>query len=163
MLVVIAGIKRSGSTAQFNMVRLILEKKYSVYCTGNPQDISNTVDVNIIKIHPFSSLLYDSADCIFTTDRSSSEIERSLDNFKPNHRKPMEEMRSDLNLWKRRSICMNYNEIVKSPLACIQKIITIFDVDVDANEILTEFLKIRPPKEGYDPTTFLFHNHISKK
>lgn len=42
MIVVVAGIYRSGSTAQYNMVRLVLESIYgteNVNCIGNPKQI----------------------------------------------------------------------------------------------------------------------------
>ncbi|NIU00774.1 MAG: hypothetical protein GWN01_07545, partial [Nitrosopumilaceae archaeon] len=156
MVIVIAGIKRSASTACFNMVRLVCEASgEEVHTWGNAYQIKD--GINIIKVHPFNKKLYNKADYIFTTDRKDEDILKSLERFSGGgNPKRLKKMRKNLELWERKSNKLHYNHIVNSPLKCIEYIAEVLGVDVDCKAILKEFEAIKPPKKGYDPETFLF-------
>ena len=166
MIVSISGIKRSGSTAQFNMVRLILEKKFdTVHVTGLPTDIQGH-DCAIIKLHTYDAHVHNLASYVFTTDRPNADILRSLKKFNRGDVKPMKKMRDHLRRWQtRKAVNIHYNDIVNNPKLCIEIILKTFGfTDIDPDEILQEFLAIKPPKKGeYDPKTMLFDNHITSK
>jgi len=160
MIIVISGIKRSGSTAQFNMVRLCcLHAGLDVHTWGEAYTIKD--GVNIIKMHPFDKSLYNKADYIFTTDRNDKDILNSLQRVFGGSKRSITWMRKQLELWRRKSIHMHYDEIVNKPLECIYTIKNILGLDIDCEAVLKEFEAIKPPKEGYDDETFLFANHIS--
>jgi len=161
MIVVVAGIKRSGSTAQFNMVRLVLEEHFSeINLTGDLMELKP--GVNIVKMHRFDQALYNKADYIFTTNRSDQDILKSLSKFSKNEEKPLAKMREYLNKWRRRSQHMDYHEIVLHPGECIEKISEVMELPVDLDKVTKDFKAIKPPAEGYDPKTFLFSNHITQ-
>jgi len=167
MIVVIAGIYRSGSTAQYNMVRLILESVYgkkAVNCVGNPNKVKK--GINIVKLHPFNKSLFNKADFIFTTDRPDKEIKKSMIAFSNKSECSddfLKKIKKDLALWRRRSVHQDYNLIKNKPNKCIDQIIKTLKLKVDPNKIYHEFANIRPPsqKDHYDPRTFLFHKHIT--
>lgn len=159
MKIGVCGIKRSGSTAQFNMVRLILETKWEINTTG---DSFHFIDgINLYKTHVFNKSVFDMSDYIFTTDRDRVEIMQSLDRFNVGEVKPMSRMVRDLEQWKRKSLHQEFTDIVNNPEKCIEEIANHLGVDVDTEDILTKFKAIKPEKE-YNPKTMLFPNHITK-
>ena len=163
MIVVIAGIKRSGSTAQYNMVRLILEKHFEhVHVTGKPTDIQG--DCTIVKLHTFDQKLFRASTHIFTTDRNRQEVRRSLRDFDRGEVKTMKKMNEHLRKWKTRSLHFSYTTLTTDPRLCIQLIATKLKLKVDIDHILKEFEAIKPPTDkDYDERTMLFSNHITKK
>src|SRR6056297_3031181 len=124
MLIVIAGIKRSGSTAQFNIVRIALETAgYTVNIQG--QDYKLNDNVNVVKIHPFRQRLAEEADYIFLTDRDDKEIEASLYRFNgddvPDGK--ISKMRTYLDKWKQYKHCMcGYYLLETNPKAYVKRI-----------------------------------------
>lgn len=159
MNIVIAGIKRSGSTVQFNLVRLaLIEAGHSVstqtYGSGT----------NIYKTHPFRRDLAEHADFILLTDRDNKDIQASLDRFylSKDEYKPLKVMRGWLNRWKQYPhLIQSYYLWESDPLEFTKQIIEYTGLDVNPEIVLNKFNKIEPPKKGYDPETFLFHNHIT--
>lgn len=158
--IVIAGIKRSGSTAQYNMVRLLCEAVYrEINVTGSPYSLKR--GVNIVKKHEFDDYLFRTADIIFTTDRDDTEIEESLKRFEHVPDMSMEQMRVDLDKWKIRSFHQHYELIKNDPSKAIQQIAKQLNLKVNPLIILDQFNEVKP-REEYDPKTFLFPNHITK-
>ena len=159
MIVLIAGIKRSGSTAQYNMVRLIMSKRYdNLLLQGHDYELE---DVTLIKKHPFDKVLYLCSDHIFTTDRDIKEVEDSLKRFGVENRYSIESMQEHLELYKTRSHHFTFKEITQNPKECIKRISVILNIPVDVEEIYKEYKKIKPQKE-YNPVTMLFPNHVTK-
>ena len=102
MIIGICGIKRSGSTCQFNMVRLILEHAGLRYKTWGTEFSAGRMKKgnHIVKIHKPHRWLYDNADHIFTTDRSDEEIWKSLQRFAgATDKSRLKKMREDLEWW----------------------------------------------------------------
>ena len=162
MRVTIAGIKRSGSTAQYNMARLILQKYY--YLTVYGQEYELTKGCSLIKHHPFDKELFSASDYVLTTDRPDEEIIESLDKFGSHNRYGLDMMRKHLQEWRshNKNLHQEYSEILNNPKQCIKEIADFLELyEVDVNEIYKEFKQIKPTKE-YDPITMLFPNHISK-
>ena len=160
MLIGICGIKRSGSTAQFNMVRLILETIGEVEVTGRIKAVNYNKNT-IVKLHTYDAELYTKADYIFTTDRDRTEILESLERFNTGEVKPMSRMERDLNKYKERSLHQEFTDIVNNPKKCVEEIANHLGIDVDVDDIFTKFKAIKPEKE-YNPKTMLFPNHITK-
>lgn len=159
MIVGVCGIKRSGSTAQYNMVRLILETLGPINTTG---DSFNFVEgINLYKTHVFNKTVYNKSDYIFTTDRDRVEIMQSLERFNTGTIKPMSVMVMHLNKWKQKSLHQDYKDIVNNPRKCIEEITEHLGVQVDIDDIYNKFKSIKPESE-YNPKTMLFPNHITK-
>lgn len=159
MIVGVCGIKRSGSTAQYNMVRLILETQGEVNTTGD--SFLFVEGVNLYKTHVFNRSVFDKSDYIFTTDRDRVEILKSLERFHTGDIKPMSRMVRDLEQWQRKSFHQDFEDIVNNPKMCIKEIANHLGIKVDVNDIFTKFKAIKPEKE-YNPKTMLFPNHITK-
>lgn len=170
-LIIIAGIKRSFSTGQYNLVRIALQMAgYNVIIKGHRfnTDILDELgekDVVILKRHPFHEEYAKKADHIFLTDRQDEEIIESLTKFnglKPgqNH---IDNMRTHLEKW------MDYAEHNPFDYAVwefdqwlyTKPIIDILGLDVDAMAVVQAFNEIEPPESGQDPITLMFSNHIS--
>ena len=155
MIIVIAGQKRSGSTAQYNMVRLVLGAAYGdVYLWGS--QMPNKKGVHLVKRHGFDKKLFDSAKYVFTTTRPQNEVEQSMKAIL-GHVENIDY--HSLIQWREKSVNQEYNDILNNPLKCIEEIIQTLNVEVDANEILKKFNDIKPPKHGQDIITLLYHNH----
>lgn len=170
MIVVIAGIKRSFSTGQFNLVRIALEMAgYTVNICGHnytPREVPEG-EVDLVKRHKFSEEIAEAADHIFLTDRKDEEIIASLTRF--NGKEPyegrIEDMRKHLDKW------INYSNIPlfplhywkSNPLGYARSIVYRLKLDVYPDEILEAFNEIEPPESGQDKTTLMFSNHITSK
>ena len=172
MLIVVAGIKRSGSTAQFNMVRLVLEEYFGkeyVLTTGNPKEainLHNQGNIVICKYHPFDKSLFQNADFIFTTSRNMVQVKESMLRFYGVNDMPkrgISVMRKHLRAWQEGSFNQTFEEIVNFPIACIQNITGFIGIKEDFGiEVFNNFKEIKPPESGYNKETFLFSNHITK-
>lgn len=173
MIITISGIKRSGSTVQFNLVRLALEMAgYRVNICGHhytPRDVPEG-EVDLVKRHKFSEEIAEAADHIFLTDRKDEEIRASLTRF--NGKAPYEgrikDMRKHLDKWKEysdRHHWLPYEAWQKWPKDYAFKIIGALNLydEVDRMELLEAFNEIEPPESGQDPTTLMFSNHITSK
>lgn len=139
-LIVVAGIKRSGSTLIFNTIRLLCEGIGTVYCSGNyREDI--TTDYYIIKKHSFNPELAKLADIIITSDRNRKDIEDSLERFY-NKKVKMNRMATDLKKWnKYSSYCIDYNDLMDNRLNVIKKLKTILNIEVVSPQIMKELIK----------------------
>lgn len=172
-VIVIAGIKRSGSTIQYNLVRLALEMAgYEVLIRGHSFDLSELdtlTDKQVIlcKRHPFHEEMAEKAGHIFLTDRKDEEIIASLTRFNGNE--PYEgriaDMRKHLDKWKEYSThsMFHYRGWKKYPSLYASAIINCLGVNIDRWELLEAFNELEPPESGQDPESLLFHNHITSK
>lgn len=165
MTIIVAGIKRSGSTAQYNMIRLALNNAGIDYELR--QDGNGVIDFrrnSLIKRHPYHKTLADLATHIFLTDRPDIGIYNSLWRF--NQKEPVQNridrMRKDLDLWRgHEHLEQHYNLIKLNPRKCIGQIIEYLGIEADGAQVYKEFINLKPPKEGQDPETLMFHNHIT--
>lgn len=170
MLVIIAGIKRSASTAQFNLVRLALERAgYEVNIHGQrytPRPVPEG-EVDLVKIHPFRKLLARMADHIFLTDRKDEEILASLDRmWDSGNPERLPKMRRELEKWKEYTDdkhLFQFEDFIEYPNHCAFWICDLLDLDINPKAVLDEFNKIEPPEDKQDPVTLLFPRHISKE
>jgi hypothetical protein len=159
MIIGVCGIKRSGSTAQYNMVRLILETQGEVNTTDDTFNFKE--GVNLYKTHVFNRAIFTRSNYIFTTSRPEKDIEASLKRFNVGEVKTMSRMKRDLNQWRRKSLHQEFTDIVNNPKMCIKQIANHLRIDVDVEDIFSKFKAIKPEEE-YNPKTMLFPNHITK-
>lgn len=171
MIVVIAGIKRSGSTVQYNLVRLALEQAgWTVHGQGqiyNPRTFKHGKVCDLVKIHPFRAKIAARADHIFLTNRNPQEIKESLDRFNDTDT-PWERffrLYKDLISWSLRTDTKHYftyEQWMNNPDAFAERIVKVLGVKADPKKVLAEFNKISPPDNGQDPITLMYSNHITK-
>lgn len=168
--IVIAGIKRSGSTVQYNLVRIALEHAgYTINIHGqsyNPR-VTPSDEVDIVKLHPFREHIADHADHIFLTNRNPKSIKESLERFNNDSQSYDRFFRfyKDFIQW-----CLytdpahyqTYSKWVGDKVGFTEEIVDALELAVDPVEVLQEFEKIEPPESGQDPVTLMHHNHITK-
>lgn len=168
MVVVVAGIKRTGSTVQYNLVRLALEMSgHDVRANPPRSQLGADGYTDVVKIHPFRKVVARKADHVFLTHRDPEEIMASLDRFSGGgnwdrfHR-----FYRDFFQWALRSdpdhYC-EYEEWEEDPIIWTERVVGALGVDVEARDVLNAFNEIEPPESGQDPVTLLFHNHITSK
>lgn len=172
-LIMISGIKRSASTAQWNLVRLALEMaRYEVLPRGHSFDLQelnslNDNEVILCKRHPFHKAMAKAADHIFLTDRPDEEIIASLNRmWDSGSQERVDRMRKDLKAWKEYSDIpvFWYEDFVLNEMNWIAGVVYYLDLDFSIDkviELLEKFEAIEPPEDEYDPITLLFPDHIS--
>jgi len=174
-LIIIAGIKRSGSTWVYNAVRLCLEHAgYSVHIAGDGQYYQKDckADYQIIKVHPFHQWMADEADFVFTSDRDDDGIRASWQKF--DGRMLSDGLLEKWNRWLRswneyscREMC--YEDFIED--GPFDEVFTIWwhlfpkrrdEADTTASKVVNKLNAIKPPTDkDYDPVTLLFSNHIT--
>lgn len=162
MLISVSGIYRSASTVQFNLIRLALEMAgHKVNVWGEEYILRKCKDVDLVKIHKFKPYIAKNAEHIFLTDRVNHEIENSWRAFKgeePN----IELWRANLDMWKQYTNKMyHYSLWQEWPEKYAYRIVHDLCLDVDHEELLKEFDKIKLPDDGWDSKTLFFSNHVT--
>lgn len=154
MDIVVAGIKRSGSTWMYNIVRIMMGNKHNIY-----------------KVHNYSKNMADSADVVLTSFRNPLDIKQSLLRFYSTIPKGapakkeynVEKMLKHFRQWNRHSKYMMLFEHVGTMLA-VENIAIALGYDGDLQKVLDEVNAIKPPTDkAYDPETCLFSNHITSE
>lgn len=155
---------------QFNLVRLaMLRAGYTVHTHGPGYQVRELPEgeVDIVKVHPFRKDLAKAAEHIFLTDRDDVAIQASLDRFYdgPDDYKPIPVMREWLNKWAKchPGTLIHYDIWEENPRYYAYLIVCELGLKtkVAPDDVLEDFQKISPPESGYDPKTFLFHNHVT--
>jgi hypothetical protein len=78
-LILAAGTRRSGSTALFNMARLLLERQGGTLTAGWIEDIAEPLGATVlVKVHDWHPALAKRADVVLTCHRDLREVARSL-------------------------------------------------------------------------------------
>lgn len=174
MYITIAGIKRSGSTWQANLIRIICEEHNLTTWMGELYSIDEVpgFDVTINKIHPFNAEIAERSDFVFTSWRPLRAIRRSWWRFQHEDLSPQleEQWLTSIMLWQMSSnYLMPFKAIETDPQQVLVDINhIIFGLDTMqpfADRILERMrLEVVPPTDKmYDPKTCLFHNHITSK
>lgn len=170
MIIVVAGIKRSASTVQYNLIRIALEKAGYIVrgmkAGYQPRGVPNGA-VDLVKKHPYRRDLAEAADHIFLTTRGNEEIRKSLQRFYGRNFNMSEvlAMREEYNKWARHttpSYEFPFELWMGKPEDYTRQIVSLLGVVVDPLEVLRVFRQIKPPENEYDPETCLFPNHITQ-
>lgn len=172
-LILTTGVRRTGSTWQYNVIRLaLIEAGYNVYGNGEYHPKIDA-DYYIIHIHGYDDELRKKAWKIFTTIRDFEGIRESL--------KRMGWEKSDDNImkyitewslwWRWACHITNFNELMsngllENELIAIYDIIMELNIMADANVVQKQLHLLKPPAigeyaktGGYHPVTLLHPNH----
>ncbi len=168
-LIVIAGIKRSGSTWMYNAVRLILKHAgYSVAGGGEQHfDPNCEADYQIIKVHPFRPELAKAASYVFTSDRDDEGIRASWQRFSGEvlTDEKLATWRGWLKQWDEHTRCsMLFDELRNETQRRIvmKELAEILLLHMTLALVRRDLDNLAPPTDAdYDPETLLFKNHIT--
>lgn len=181
MIIVQAGMYRSGTTWQFNAVRVAFEVAGKPIQSGHwdgefPDSVGR--EIHLIKIiKPFERLA-EMADYIVSTKRDASEIRASMlrrAEFLKVHPDPRfgnEAKVEKFNLFMSRArwwegvahYIQDFDLIRADPLRLIRDYVALFGLQVDPQAVLEELNRqMVVPTEGYDKRTLLHAGHITKE
>lgn len=179
MYIVVAGIKRSGSTWQANLIRIIMEELGFNVWMGEELEGKEKEGyvVTISKIHPPHPQPFKKAEKVFTSFRNIRDIAESWSRFQGSP--PDVGLLNNWLIWLQRWMLhpnhahhMWYDGLPDpqggwhiDEVGEVQKHLDVLDPHADIR-IQTVLGRLReevvPPAEGYDPKTCLFSNHITK-
>jgi hypothetical protein len=177
-LIVAAGPARAGSTALFNIARLLLRQESGSLTSGWIYDLADPLRTTIlVKVHRWEPDLAKRADVVLTCHRDLREVARSLSRM-GRLRKGVEVFDQMAEVvyrhtnWKATAaVDIPYERIaydLPSAVAQIALSLGISGAVVDFNAIASQVGEMRPPEtlsenQAHDLETLLHVNHLSRK
>ena len=171
-LIVIGGIKRSGTTWQYNLVRLtLLAMGRSVGIQRGRRHLDQYeggYDDLIMKSHFHSDFAQAAADVVFTSYRPIGEVKASLERFggKSLGTEEIDLLIRHYRLWDQvADYRMEYEDFIRDPLKVTVEIMQVLDAgSLDPAQLLAEVNSIKPPSnERQDPVSLYFSNHVTSE
>ena len=169
-VIVIGGLKRSGSTWQYNLVRVILtELGRSVAVHGGLRNLGQyqgSHDDLLIKSHFHSERAERIADLVFTSFRPVDQVRASLERFggRPVSMEELDRLCTHFELWDRvASYRMEYEMMLTDPVQVVRDTLSVLSANtLDPSDILATMRSLVPPDGMHqDPVTLYFGNHIT--
>lgn len=163
--ILITGVPRSGSTWQYNVVRLALEQAgHTVYGAWKPDyDVYNKSEYHIIKIHGYDAELAKKAWQIFTSIRNPFDIVTSLQRRGTLINKGR--LQKYIDDWSKWWMVANYITEFRSvgTQGEVWNILKELGIACKILPIVDAVNKLKPPTTGayddYDKVTLLHPNH----
>lgn len=174
--IVIAGCYRSGTTALFNIVRLIMKhtkQDYNAYFWEG-----KTIGINqyhIVKTHTYSPTFGKTAYRIFAAHRKLLEVKKSMNALKksitPIHNDYANASNTDnlkfaygdAQLWiTKADYIQNFKTLVKDPVMIIIAILNDLEISYTPEvlqAIFNEFNNLKAPRQGHDKESLLTETH----
>lgn len=168
---------RSGTTWQFNALRIMLEHAHpgDVYsCFWQNYDRKKRKAFNLIKAHKWRGRMAKDADIIFSTYRHPKQVRESM----ARHAKLITDKRfangsnvarfdefwNQSQLWANQphAEIVSFETIIHNPHAAVEQMADRLNINVDIERVVTEINALKVPDEGFDPVTLLHANHITK-
>jgi len=170
MIIVSAGMHRSGSTWLYNVLRYIyiLDQKEVHGCFIKHYDYSRKEDIHVVKIHSFDKKLADSGNFVFLTRRDLRDIIASAIRRKL----IVEDGKSVITYlnnvlyreylpWKEYlSLEIIYENLIQNKISVIEKIIKILKVNVKSVDVFEKVEELKVTGK-FNPITHLHPNHIT--
>jgi hypothetical protein len=183
MIIVSAGMYRSGSTWLYNAIRLLSGDCYSTFVhSGNDYDKENPKDIHLLKVHKYSNWMSNQADLVITIYRDIREVKESMERRKLVATEGFtNEARTDLfdiyhhnsMLWYMEAdLIVNYETMLENPVFVLGQIhramysagVPFKEKSIEEMEQISEELRnMKVPETGSDPVTLLHQEHITKK
>lgn len=163
MLVVIAGMKRSGTTWAYNIARVALTRAGVDFdISGSLAEAKRATGPMLLKSHWWRRDVERLATTVITSERNVEDVYHSLEHLwgRPPTGAEMAKIVEHYRRWRRVSdFHFPYRRLLDDPLGVATGIISSLHLDVDPAAVLAEVEAIEPPKEGQDPVTLYFSNH----
>ena len=147
MKILVAGMGRSGSTALFNIIRIILNKKNINYKSNytHRHESGNS----LIKYHGYDEVLKNTSDYIFTTKRELKDCLGSHFRFthEPKGKRTLKELCDQYLhyhiIWEKHSTYeFVYEKYKKDPVKIVKEVASVLHFnDVNEKEVLEELEK----------------------
>ena len=180
MIILCAGTARSGSTWQYNAVRIVAQAKYGdAYGAWiDTYDASRPESVHVIKVHSPLQALTINPDKIVTCFRDLRDVVASLNRMKwaadtsqDTLAETLDSYIATLAHWRKRSdFTMRYEDMRADPIAMLQHLNAALEFQLTPEELAAAFTKlsaIEPPSgdpagtaANFDPDSLLHQGHI---
>jgi hypothetical protein len=169
-VIVAAGATRSGSTALFNMLRLLLEQSGTPLTGGWVDDVKEPLKRTLlVKIHEWHPILAKRANVVFTCHRDLRYVVRSLGAMKWLDTSPAmqiaEIVRHHAEWARTAALDLRYEDMIADFNQAVRRIGAAlgfndggFDFDAIAREVEGLPLLARSDQK-YDPTSLMHKNH----
>jgi hypothetical protein len=174
MNIIVAGLFKAGSTALYNIVRIMLEEAYgkeTVYSSYVEYFSENGMrEHNLIKQHPYSEELKNLADLVFTTRRDLKEVVASLRRREgkdrwPDVRKACEFAIDCYSFWEPfSSYILIYEDYMKCPKKCVAEGADLLRYQGNVRNVLAKveaFKKSTSATYGPENPSLVTANHIT--
>lgn len=172
MKILVTGQYRSGSTWLFNAVRLVVNSGTGVkhesvfYQSGTSYDYENA----IVKTHAFYPAIIKDFDFIITSTRNKDDVFNSMKALSERGIEPDFHNASNFSglsqfihwndEWMKVSnYVMDYDLMMSYKGEIIESIKKTLGLECDTDSILNELSKIKAPRTGFDPITFMTSTH----
>lgn len=168
-LIVSAGMRRSGSTLLFNMLREILVTKWKTrLSSGWEGDFASLPNgsVYLIKTHNLSRFLrWRARYCFFTYRDVRVAVVSDLRRF--DRQITLESIRFMIRQYeiakKTCKLIIKYEELIRDHVSFIHELSRILDIKVDSESIYHKTIELKPPHSGtgYSSVTLLHEGHLT--
>lgn len=170
MIIVVAGIYRSGSTWLFNALRLLMEEEGLSPKSYFAGDYGYREEENaIVKAHSYYPELMADSDFIFTSIRKKADIRKSMEEVNKrgvakdyeNAGNPegIDQYWEWLITWNRNSnYMMNFEDMITDKELVLNDLKNITGFK---GNVLDKLNELTAPKVGHDPVTFLGETHFN--
>ena len=169
-LIVSAGAIRSGSTALFNMLRLLLEQNGTPLTAGWVDDVKEPLQRTIlVKIHEWHPLLSKRANVVFTCHRDLRYVVRSLGAMKWLDSSPATQIAhivQNHTAWARTAaLDLRYEDMIADLNQAVRRVaasLGVKDDGFDLAAITCEIERLPPPTRSdhrYDPVSLMHKSH----
>ncbi len=174
--IIIAGCYRSGTTALFNLVRLIMKhtkQNYNAYFWEGVTQGDN--EYHIVKTHTYSPTFGNNAHKIYVAHRKLLEVKKSMNALKKSimpigeayanasNTKNLKFAYGDAQLWiAKADYIQNFQTLIKDPIMIVISILNDLELrftPIILESILKEFGELKAPKKGHDKETLLTETH----
>jgi len=155
-LIVVAGMKRSGTTWIFNVVRLAMPGY--LIC----RDYHNVPAGDVIlKTHWWTPALRGRARLVFSSWRDPEEVRESLIRF-TGEEPPMSKLLKHYRRWdEEANFRMDYRDLIGDPVGVVAEILDVLGSDRNPGAVAAEVAALEPPVSGVDPTTLYHAGHFT--
>lgn len=172
--ILIVGCYRSGTTALFNIARLVLKHTgqdfSSYFWEGN---IISGKEYQLIKTHAYNTTLAKNAYKIFIAHRELSEVKKSmiaLQKFtiqagytNAANLEYLDTMQNFAKLWMDQAdYVQHFDTLINNPIEIVESLLKELQIpyiDKQVSMILNEFKGLKAPKQGHDNVTLLGETH----
>jgi hypothetical protein len=177
-VIVAAGMSRSGSTWQFNALRLLLESSgesvYSFWIDDWDSEKARPARILLVKIHQISPALAQAAWCCFTCHRDLRDVAMSsadlaqADGYEVDVVALTREIREAHEFWARQSaLDAPYARIVTDPESVLERMAAWLGIpitEVEAQRLCQTLTALSdgdvPPGNSHNPLTLLHQQHF---